>query len=334
MRIASYVALALGLGLLFGLLKWHGMGEVFRLLADSGLALLLVLIPWLVSLIPSIAAWSLLFLPGRRPAPGPIAAAFWMGRAVNTLLPVASIGGEVVKARLIVLWGTPGVDAAGSVMLEKTVQALATLAWGITGGVLLLVATDNETLARYTLIGMALLSVGIVALVSIQYAGLFKMLDGVLSRVLPGLSSQRLKVNAHRADECVRSLLHRPLRLASAVCLRFLALVLQTGELWLAAHLLGHPISLVEALVLRSIATTVTDVAFVFPAGFGLQEGALLVVGAALGFPAPFLLALALATRLHELAIDLPALAAWQWIERNAFVRRSKTQRLGESTAD
>ena len=31
-----------------------------------------------------------------------------MGRAVNTLLPVASIGGEVVKARVLVLWGLDG----------------------------------------------------------------------------------------------------------------------------------------------------------------------------------------------------------------------------------
>ena len=74
--------------------------------------------------------------------------AIWIGRAINTLLPVASISGELVKARLLTLWGTGGVHAAASVVLDKTVQVFALIIWGIAGvGLALLLATRIRELA-------------------------------------------------------------------------------------------------------------------------------------------------------------------------------------------
>ncbi len=73
-------------------------------------------------------------------------------------LPVATIGGEIAKARLLILWGQPGgVDASASVLVDKTVQALALVPWAIIGTSLLVyLAIDNE-LAKLIMLGTFLL---------------------------------------------------------------------------------------------------------------------------------------------------------------------------------
>ncbi len=84
--------------------------------------------------------------------------ALWIGRAINTLLPVATIGGEIAKARLITLWGSSGVSASASVLVDKTVQAMAVAVWAFAGTLLLIyLALDNE-LAIAVMLGISVLA--------------------------------------------------------------------------------------------------------------------------------------------------------------------------------
>ena len=96
-----------------------------------------------------------------------------MGRAVNTLLPVASIGGEIVKARVLVLWGIDGKHSSASAVVDKTVQALTTIVWGIIGISLLAAMSLDDELALYSALGLAILAAGIAGFLVVQKAGVF-----------------------------------------------------------------------------------------------------------------------------------------------------------------
>ena len=108
------------------------------------------------------------------------------------------------------------------------------------------------------------------------------------------------------------------------VFLKFCGAVYQTGEVWLACYLLGFPISLVEALMLKSLTSTLSDMAFLIPNGYGIQEGAYLLLAALLGMSPEQALAISLATRIRELVFDLPGLLTWHFIEGKLLLVRNK----------
>ena len=90
----------------------------------------------------------------------------------------------------------------------------------------------------------------------------------------------------------------------------------KAGEIWLALWLMGHPVSLVEALILESLTQAVRAAAFMVPGGVGVQEGGLVLIGSVLGLSPGLSLALSLAKRFRELILGLPGLIGWQLLER------------------
>ena len=58
------------------------------------------------------------------------------------------------------------------------------------------------------------------------------------------------------------------------------------------------------------------------PGALGAFEGGLVVFGALFGLPADISLAIPLAKRVRELALGLPGLAVWQWVEGHRSPRR------------
>ena len=78
-------------------------------------------------------------------------------------------------------------------------------------------------------------------------------------------------------------------------------------------------------ILLKGLINAIRGVSFAVPAGLGLQEGGYIALGALLGMPADFMLALSLATRVRELAPSIPLLIAWQQVEGRALWRRRST---------
>ena len=322
-RIVSYIGLLVGLLILITLIVWQGISEIFALLIDSGFSLLFLPVVWFPSLIAAVISWYLLFPVKRIPPFKELFLALWMGRAINTLLPVATIGGEIAKARLLMLWGRGGIDSSASVMVDKTVQALALVPWAIIGTALLVyLAIDNE-LAQLIMLGTLLLGLGIVGFILVQRAGMFGFIARIIGKFNTSDGWGRITDNAHEVDAVVKEIYGNHKRFGSSIFWRTLGLVLQTSEVWLACYLLGQPISLVEALMLKSLTSIITDIAFVIPNGYGVQEGGYLMLGALIGLTPEFSLAISLATRIRELVIDLPGLVYWHHIEAKYLLNKS-----------
>lgn len=322
MRIGFLV----GLALVILLIGWQGVAAVLDPLAGAGWGILLVALFIPPDLVLRTVSLQLLFAPGRTPRFAHTALAMWIGSSVNFLLPVASVGGEFVKARLLTLRGVRGVDAAASVVLDKTVQAISVLLWAVIGIALLAVAAPkDEPMVVVAFIGAVLLAIGIAGFVLVQYAGAF----GMFARPVAGKSSsgrwQSLVASAADLDAAIRALYRRPGAILASTGYRLAKRVLMAGEVWLVAWLVGHPIGIEEAVMLNSLAVALRSAAFVVPGGLGVQEGGYIMLGALIGLSPAVMLAISLATRLGELIEGLPGLLAWQAVEGRAYWgRRSK----------
>ena len=324
MKILSYIGLAAGLLVLTALLAWQGVAEVAGILGASGWHLLLVPLIWMPTMLAATTGWRTLFPSNRAPGFGRTLWALWLGRAVNTLLPVASIGGEVVKARALILKGEDKTDVSASVVVDKTAQVITLIIWGTIGVFVLLRFAVDDGLAKATLGGLALLGAGVAGFLVVQRAGMFGFLVRSAGKVIKAEYFDGLADGADQVDAAVRALYARPGRIVLAVFWRTLAVALHTGETWLAAHLLGLPITLTEALMLKSLTSTLSDVAFIVPNSYGVQEGSYVLLGGLLGYPPDIMLAISLATRIREVIVDVPGLLAWQHAEGRAFLSRSR----------
>lgn len=325
-KIASYIGLVAGLALLIGLIAWQGVPEIAGLLTASGWALLLVPLIWFPTVLMNARCWQLLFDPAHAPGFWKAFYAQWMGRSVNTLLPVASIGGEIVKARALVLWGTEIRHAAAVGIIDKTVQVITVIIWGVAGVILLSTLALDDALVMSGAIGLALLGAGTAGFLVVQRAGMFGIVVKSAHWVTKADLFDNLADTAGEIDRIVLELYGNHRRVAAATTWRMLALLLQTGEVWLAAWLLGYPIGIIEAVMLKSLSSTLSDAAFIVPNSYGVQEGAFIVLGALIGLTPDVALAISLAIRIREVLIDVPGLVFWQHTEGRAYFRRKRAE--------
>lgn len=324
MNRLSIAGLFFGLFLLVALVVAQGFQELLGLLGEAGLVLLWLPVVWCPALLMTAEAWRPLFPVGQRPVFLHLLMASWVGRAVNTLLPVAHVGGEVAKARLITLWGGQASNAAAAVVVDKTVQVLAVLLWGVLGVSILFARQANDALAWALLLAFGVLALGAGGFFLVQKLGIFSLLVK-LARLLEREGAwEQLSADAAKVDQIVMTIYRNRGPFCYALFVKTLSLVVQTGEVWLACRLLGHPIGLVEATMLKSLTATVTDLAFLVPNGYGVQEGAYIVIGALLGLGADVALAVSLAVRLRELVVDVPGLIYWQQLEGRILLGRKR----------
>lgn len=327
MRLLTHLGLVFGLVLLLGLLLWQGTLAVLQLLVSSGWTLLALPLAWLPNVLPATEAWRQLFRKEERPRFQFALLAIMMGRAVNNLLPVATIGGEIAKARLIYIWGCPAKVAAASVIVDKTVQVIAVTLWGLTGVACLLLLSLDDQLAWMAFAGILTLALATAGFIFVQRAGMVGFLAHVGESLLKLESLNGATVSAREVDACVMEIYRVRHRFLFAVCLRTLALLLQSAEVWVACVLLGHPIGILESVMVKSLTSTLSDIAFIIPSAYGIQEGAFIIIGGLAGLPPETALAVSLALRIRDLILDPAGLLALHQIEGHRWLRAGRNTR-------
>ncbi len=120
---------------------------------------------------------------------------------------------------------------------------------------------------------------------------------------------------SRRFDRALRAIYMRHRNVAACLAWQLAGWALGGGEIWLALHFLGQPRGVFDALVIEALIQAVSSAAFIVPGALGVQEGAFVVIGAALGLDATVALALATARRLRDAIVFFPGLIAWQWAE-------------------
>lgn len=329
MKTASCIGFLIGLAVITGLVLWQGVAAIADRFTVANWSLLAVAIFALPEITFSAASWRQLFPPGTAPRFLTLLHGMWMGTAVNALLPVATIGGEVVKVRRLLRCRVAGVDAAASVVVDKTVQAISVFLWSIVGMVMLAILAPGESIFTTVIVGSILLAVGIAGFIMVQRAGAFAFLARFGARLASHERWGGIVDSAQALDRAIKELYRRPGAITKSSLLRFCARAVLALEVWLVAWLIGYPIGLAEAIMIKSLGMAVRSVAFVVPGGLGLQEGSYVVLGALIGLPPDVMLSVSLATRIRELAEGIPGLIALEHFEGRAFLRQKSAVRQG-----
>jgi putative membrane protein len=332
MKPVAVVGLIAGLALFAGLIAWRGVDTVAATFGLAGWQSLWLGVYFVVPVALSAQAWRSLFAPHHRPAPLHALHATWIGFAVNWMLPVAQIGGEFARARVLTHRGFTASVAVASVVVDKTVQALTQLAYALVGlAVLAALYTDARVMAAAALF-VAVLAVALVLFYRVQKAGLFALAVR-FGRALAGrFDWSRATEGASNVDEAVRRIYARRRLFREACAWRLFARVVAAGEVWLAFELLGHPIGVADAVILESLGQAVRGAAFLVPGALGVQEGGFVLIAAAVGIAPELGLALSLCKRVRELMIGIPGLVAWKLWEGRRLLRAGGAPRTRRGT--
>ncbi len=304
--------LALGLAIALVVVAWLGAGTVVETVRRAGWGVLILAPIYLAPLLLASLSWRRLLPRERRPGVARSILLTWVGLAVNWLLPVGQVGGEVVKARWATRLGTPGPDAAASVVADKTLQVATQIIFAIVGVALFAWASTDTGVLVGALVGTGAFTLGVVGFVVIQRRGMFRTTAKLAKRPLEKLGVAGLHEDAARVDDALRAVYADRASLARAAILRMafrLTLVIETA---VALELLGHPVGLAKIIAFEALGQTVRAGAFLIPGGVGVQEGAFVALAVGLGIPAPVGLAVSLCKRARELLVGVPGLIVWQ----------------------
>jgi putative membrane protein len=322
MKVSAYIGALAGLAVLVFLGVHAHLADMLQALRAGGLSLLwlipyralffgLYAIGWLALLRPSD--------PEQRIGLGYIFWATTVRDAVDRLLPVASVGGSVVGVRVLQWRGVPGAPVAASVIIEILLTLIVVYLFTALG-IVLLVEYGASVHDYRRLVTVFLLSVPVPVIIALS------LKNGAAARILRGLirslgGEGAIFRGMSALDEEIRASLHRPRALIVAGTLQLVALVSGAFEIWFPLKLFSHPVSITAALLLESMTQAVRHLAFVVPAGLGIQEAGLVVFGQAVGVSGELALAVATVKRVREVIWGVPALLSWQWQEGRRLSR-------------
>jgi putative membrane protein len=313
------ILLAAGLIAAVALIGASGFADVTAALATAGWGILWVILFHALPLAADMLGWARLFDDRERPPAGSLYLVRWVSESVNNLLPVAQVGGEVVRTRLVQRRGCPGDHVGATVVIDLTMGMFTQIIFAAAGLALLVALTGFNERVGAIMTGITVLSVLVVAFFFAQRAGLIGRAGNVAAWVGRMIKTDGLFAivgNARRLDTALHAIYRRRGRLVRCAGLRMVSWFLGAFEVWLGMYVLGHPVGAAEAIVIQSLAMAIRSAAFVIPAGLGVQEGGFLVVGTLLGLPPEAALAMALLRRVREILFGLPGLGIWWLMER------------------
>ncbi len=314
MKAAAYIAGLLGLALLTLLVVQADVPALLDTWKRAG-APLLWLVPYrLIFFVLYAIGWRAMlrpFDPDGRADFGYVLWATAVREAIDRLLPVASLGGGVIGVRLIRWRGLAAVPVSATVIVEILLTLVVLYLFGALS-TLLLLALGGGTQHWRVLAALAFtLPIPLGSWLLLRYGSVFQRMQRFL-RPMVGLTGAQA---ATALDTDLRTCLSRGRVLFVAGALQFIAFVSASFEIWLALRLFGHPISAPAAVMLEGLTQAVRHLAFIVPAGLGVQEAALILFGHKLGISTELALAVSAVKRMREVLCGVPPLLSWQWLE-------------------
>ncbi len=314
-NLAAVLAWMIGLGVIIALIAHQDSVDLLDALAVAGWWLPVFFVTYTGTLLLDSLGWRAVIAYAGPISLGGLIVRRWVGASVNALLPVAQLGGEIVRARLLRWLGPAGHVAAASVIVDLTVGLLTQIVFALIGLLLLsLVLGVDDGLIKLGL-GLALFSVLVVVFATLQTRGIIASSVHLIGRFVKGNAWLQLSDNADLLDQQIRSIYQQKNRLFVCACWRLLGWLWPCLELWLIFWILGHPISLTQAVILEAVAQVVRSAGFGIPGGLGVQEGGVMLAANLLAIPTELALAAMLIRRIREFICGLVGLFVWLTLE-------------------
>ncbi|QIJ75971.1 flippase-like domain-containing protein [Methylobacterium sp. NI91] len=319
MKRLTTLASIVGLGTALALFLSSGVSDVTAAVVSAGWGTLAVVLARFAAVAWAGFGWHTVFPRGAGPTLRDCISLRFVREGINTLLPVAQVGGDFIGARLLTRRGTPGGMAGASMFVDLMTQAVTQLVFTIAGLLLLMQITGDGPLVRTVAGGVLLAIPALAAFYVIQRRSGHRLIEAALSRFTAGREWRALGA-IDVLYQNLRRLYGNRARVGAALLIHLVGWVVGTVEVWIALNAMGYSISFVDALVIESLAQAVRGAAFVVPGAIGAQEGGLIALGALFGIPPEAALALSLVKRVADLAVGLPSLALWNLMERKTAV--------------
>jgi putative membrane protein len=317
MKYFGRLAALAGLVVSLWLVLHDNPGAVLGLMRAAGAGLVLAGFVHVLPMLANARDWQTLIRGANRPGLAGMLLLVWIRESVNSMLPVARIGGEVVSFRLMRRRGLRGSTAAASLVADIQLTLISQLMFTMVGIGFLFAHAESGTLrlAADLAWGIVVLTPLLVLFSLVQHASPFERLTRMLNHATSGKLAALVGQSA-QIDQAIKLIWRR-----RGVVLRYLFFwqpvqcVATALEIWVALYFLGVHVSFVEAVVIESLIQAVSSAAFFVPGGLGVQEGGFVLIGGALGLDPATCLALAGARRIRDLLIFVPGLFAWQLAE-------------------
>lgn len=336
-KIGAIIAGLAGLGLAIALVVYNGYSDIFQAFEMAGWGLFLLVPLHVLQVGLDSRGWRILLRPH-----DPRHRAGWLfllwaasvRDGVSNLLPVARVGGDLVGIRLVMVRGLSGAVTAASVLVEMSATTINQYLFAVMGLILLFYSTAVSPLLVNLAIGMLLALPAIVGLlVLLRYGSVFERLERLLEKVV-GVRGKldSMLGDASVLDQEIRAMYRRVGDLLRCALWQMAGLVSGALEIWLVLKLLNHPVGFTTPLILESMFQAVRHIAFMIPAGLGVQEAGFMVFGSMLGLGGDTAITLSLAKRMRELVYGAPMIVWWQWVEGkrlHSLFRRDRKQGSG-----
>ncbi len=231
---------------------------------------------------------------------------------IDSLLPVAQVGGEVVGAQLLARTGLqPGLSAA-SVVVDVTLEFLSQIMFLVAGLALWSSLAPGASVPAWgPWLGIgALAAASAGAMMAAQVFGLLRLVEAITKRIaarLPALAA----VSLDGLHVYAIGLYRRRGPMTVSYALHLLAWMLGTIESWAVLHALGFDVAWSTALVVESLGMASRSAGFAIPGALVVQETGFVLAAAAMGLPESAGLALSLIKRLREVSTGFIGLALW-----------------------
>jgi putative membrane protein len=311
---------ALGFVLAAVLYIREGIADVLALLTAAGWGLVLAALVHVVPMVLNARAWQMLYTVHLRPRLGLLILAVWIRESVNGLLPVARIGGEIASYRLLTASGMRRTPVAATLVVDMTVSVLTQAAVSVVTVAFLFSAGVSYAFTSELAYGVILLTLLGIVFLWAQRRRAFERMARVIDRLVAGRFRGVIAYSG-RMDRTIRVLYQRRNALLGCAVWQAVAWLAGALEIWVALYFLGNGTDPLSALTIELAIQAVSSVAFLVPGALGVQEGAFVVVGRALGLDASTALALAAARRLRDVVVFFPGLLFWQWHEFRGRMR-------------
>jgi putative membrane protein len=261
----------------------------------------------MVQLLLSGLAWRTLFIE-----PRPRIAAFFRLRlireGIDSLYPVAQIGGEVIGARMLARLGVATAQAGASVIVDLTLEVLSQAGFLLAGvSVLAMLTGGSGSIEWLGSMLLAVLAAGGFLLA--QRLGLLRLLEMLVNKIAGRFTDLSL-TGLHTAAE---GFYRRGGALLRAIVLHFVSWSLGTIETWIVLRALGAPASLAQALVVESLGMAARSAGFAIPGALAVQEGGFALAALSVGLPDSAGLSLSLVKRAREALVGSAGVMLARW---------------------
>jgi putative membrane protein len=240
------------------------------------------------------------------------------------LLPFSQIGGIVVAARipaergvqLPIVYASTIVDLATELasQLVFTLFAVAGLGSGLAD-------FGEDGSVRVALLLAAGILIALIILFLCAPRGL-GFASALVRQVVP-----KGAVSIDRTTAALRAIYDQHRRITGTFGLNLTAWLVSAIGAVIVFHLMRVDVRFWTVIALESMIFLIRTVAFAVPGGIGVQEVGYAVIGPLVGIPLDAALALAVAKRVRDVAIGVPALVTWQALEIRSLMVAPRPRR-------